>query len=574
MTTSEQPSTGDEAQGAPRVAPPGLTSETAAGRARRDALAAVSGAVEGGTTSLVDYRCEGRVLVIGPEPYAMEQATALAPTLRCAVLAVDSTADPGLPPAAVGGIQVVRAALTTIEGYLGHFTVTARHGDRDVNVGRLLGHADGFFDLILDLQRTPALRAELPPPGYYAPGSDPAALHRATAEMPEMLGEFQKPVYLAYDPDLCAHARSGVGGCTRCLDTCPSGALGALGDGIAIDTHLCQGAGSCAAACPSGAIGYVYSPRATLLGALREVLRRYREAGGDDPVILLHGAKSGAEQVRRAAPRLPERVIPWAVEEVGRIGIDSWLALIAYGAGAVWVLVDEALSDSVRAELDRQRAYAVAILQGMGYPSESLRLLDALPGPDAAPGSASMPAIEAAGFAPPDEKRTLIRLAVDHLHALAPGATDSTPLPAGAPFGAVAVDAAACTLCMSCVEVCPAAALEAGGDTPRLMLVEQNCLQCGICERACPEDAITLVPSFLYDVGARRERRVLHEEAPFRCVVCVTPFATRKVIERMREKLADHPMFREPGALRRLEMCGECRVKDMMGDTGGSASIQ
>ena len=41
-------------------------------------------------------------------------------------------------------------------------------------------------------------------------------------------------------------------------------------------------------------------------------------------------------------------------------------------------------------------------------------------------------------------------------------------LPAGSPFGAVAVDPAACTLCMACAVACPSGALSAGGDVPRL----------------------------------------------------------------------------------------------------------
>ena len=52
------------------------------------------------------------------------------------------------------------------------------------------------------------------------------------------------------------------------------------------------------------------------------------------------------------------------------------------------------------------------------------------------------------------------------------------------------MDREACTLCMACASVCPAGAINAGGELPRLDFIELNCVQCGLCESACPEDAI------------------------------------------------------------------------------------
>jgi ferredoxin len=116
---------------------------------------------------------------------------------------------------------------------------------------------------------------------------------------------------------------------------------------------------------------------------------------------------------------------------------------------------------------------------------------------------------------------------------------------------------------MACVSVCPASALYAGNDTPRLDFVEANCVQCGLCEQACPEDAIGLQSRFLFEREARNRRRVLNEEPPFHCVACGKAFATQAVIEKMQTKLASHRMFQDPAALRRLQMCGDCRVRDM-----------
>jgi len=142
-------------------------------------------------------------------------------------------------------------------------------------------------------------------------------------------------------------------------------------------------------------------------------------------------------------------------------------------------------------------------------------------------------------------------------------------LPAGAPFGELLVNADTCTLCMACVSVCPVSALSDGGSEPKLNFIEWNCVQCGLCELACPEDAITRHPRFVYDAALRRAKRVLNEDKPFHCVDCGKAFATTRVIESMRGKLAGHWMFQKPEAVKRLEMCEDCRVKDMFKDGGG-----
>ena len=88
-------------------------------------------------------------------------------------------------------------------------------------------------------------------------------------------------------------------------------------------------------------------------------------------------------------------------------------------------------------------------------------------------------------------------------------------------------------------------------------------MQCGLCEATCPEDAVSLVPRLLL-TPAVREARVLNETRPFHCVSCNKPFGTQQMVEAMMGRLAGHSMFTEGSALRRLKMCADCRVVDMM----------
>ena len=119
---------------------------------------------------------------------------------------------------------------------------------------------------------------------------------------------------------------------------------------------------------------------------------------------------------------------------------------------------------------------------------------------------------------------------------------------------------------MSCTSVCPSKAVSAGNDVPKLEFNEINCVQCGICESACPERAITLEPRLIADAQQRRGAVTLHEEEPFCCITCGKAFATKSLIDNMTQKLAGHYMFKTERAKLRLMMCEDCRVVDVVQD--------
>jgi ferredoxin len=96
-------------------------------------------------------------------------------------------------------------------------------------------------------------------------------------------------------------------------------------------------------------------------------------------------------------------------------------------------------------------------------------------------------------------------------------------------------------------------------------------VQCGLCAKTCPEDAITLVPRLLLGPEAKIAV-VLNETEPFNCVRCAKPFGTRQMIDAMLARLTGHAMFGTPESLRRLQMCADCRVLDMM-ESKNSTSI-
>ncbi|MGH8705092.1 MAG: 4Fe-4S binding protein [Burkholderiales bacterium] len=439
------------------------------------------------------------------------------------------------------------------------------------------------FDLVLDLSRAALLKAHDLPQGYAAPGDDPLEQALAAHKLAALVGEFTKPRFTQYRERICAHSRSGKIGCTKCLDVCSTGAIRADGDHVRVEPHLCVGCGGCATVCPSGAMTYAY-PRVPDLGMqLKTLLATYREAGGRDACILVHDVEAGRKLVRALGRRagygerglgrkgagrgLPARVIPFECFHVASIGLDLLLGALAYGASQVQVLATGREADGYLAALRQQMGYAQAIVSALGYEGGHFGLIEAREGPaleDALWKLAVARSVEkAASFNLSPEKRTSLDFALEHLAKQAPAPKEEIALAAGAPYGALLVNKDTCTLCKACIGACPESALLDSPEALRLRFIERNCVQCGLCVNTCPEDAIRLVPRLLLGAQAK-EAVTLNEAEPFNCVRCGKPFGTKKMIDNMLGQLGTHSMFATGGAIRRLQMCGDCRVVDMV----------
>jgi len=512
---------------------------------------------------------DGLCLVYGKGQEALEAAKLLSPRLSVTLVLSDAH-DVILPQ--VLDFAIYQGIVKKVSGALGNFNVTVDNYAPLVPSSRAepafvmaKNDAKSRCSLILDMSgNVPLLTGHQKRDGYkHVDSRDPTAVMRAIFDLSDMVGGFEKPIYVDYDANICAHSRNQKTGCSKCLDVCPAGAISPDGDNIAIDSLICGGCGSCHAVCPTGAISYTFPKRQDIVQRLFTLTEKYHAASGKKPALLVHDEAFGMPLINalaRFGRGLPPNIIPFEVHSPTVFGHTEMLAAITGGFGAIVVLNDPKKADELEG-LNAEIKLCEAILRGLGVAGALLSTTN--PDPDALEEllyQLDIAELPVTTFAPSGEKRALTRLAISklaqHTHTEAP-----ISLPENAPYGRVKIDLAACTLCMSCVSACPANALLDTPNTPELRFVEQACVQCSLCVRTCPEKALSLEPRIDWTPNAIQPV-TLKQEPPFECIRCGTPFATQSTIKRISAQLAGkHYMFESEERAELIKMCGDCRVE-------------
>jgi ferredoxin len=531
--------------------------------------------------SLVTLESSGVALIYGRDEVAIEAAQRLADRLDITVLL---TRPGDVTPRRTNEFPVLKGTIRNARGHLGRFELAIddyalpQPSSRAKLVfGSSRDGATSTCDLILDLSGgNPMFPAHDLRPGYLrADPRDKAAVERAIADAGGLVGTFDKPRFINFEESLCAHSRSSITGCTRCLDLCPTGAITPNGNAVAIDANVCAGCGSCASVCPTGAASYALPSADALMRRLRTLLQTYRKAGGSDAIVLFHDGEHGEEIIdalARFSAGLPAHVLPLRVNEVTQLGPEMPAAAFAYGACGVAILTRGKPRHDITA-LRRAVETSDSIVSALGFGTGLVRIIET-DDPDqlramldAAPRGVATQ--KPAGFVPRGAKRGVLETIFRELRLAAPTPIDAVPLAPGAPFGGVKLDVEGCTLCHACVTACPTGALSDNPDRAMLRFTESLCVQCGLCESTCPEKVITIEPRLDFRAWDT-PLRVLKEEEPFNCIACGKPFGTRSSIDRVLAKLGEkHWMFQGANAKRLdvIKMCADCRVEAVVNES-------
>ncbi|MGR3759041.1 4Fe-4S binding protein [Roseobacteraceae bacterium NS-SX3] len=283
-------------------------------------------------------------------------------------------------------------------------------------------------------------------------------------------------------------------------------------------------------------------------------------------VLILHGVR-GRDWLHRCGQG------GWACHVVcaelccpERAGHPDFLQALASGFDMVLV---EAAEEAAQAAVQRQECALaedlgggerIALFASAGDLAAQLALV---PAPRPAPLEAPLPA---AG------RRETVRLSAA---ALMPDARAPVPLPGAAPYGTVRLDTGACTLCQSCVWLCPADALLLSEDGCELSFAESACIQCGLCAAVCPHRALRLEPRMDLSPAARQPH-VLHEAEPHECICCNKPYVPLSTLERLVTRFREGMLDGGTETLPRLfAMCDSCRraaLKEMGSGPGLAVS--
>ncbi len=380
------------------------------------------------------------------------------------------------------------------------------------------------------------------------------------------MGTFDKPKFFRLDTDLCAHSSRGVKGCERCVDACPAGALSSQGSDdtghrIEINPYLCQGVGTCATACPTEAIHYALPNPQETQKFIERTLANYEKAGGLDPIVLICSSRHESYNVM-ALKALPDNVIPVVVEELPSVGIDTWFAALVNGATQVMFAASRFMPPTIIRILNNEVAIAQELLGQLGIQKECIDILY-LESLREGPPTLCTDSFDLALGDLEGNKRQRLFTALDALTISRIPVENIVELSTSAPYGSVECKSKDCTLCMSCVSVCPTRALHTDGQSPSLQFVEQDCIQCGLCVKACPENVLTLTPRMNWDQESRQKATIIHQEKAAECTRCHKPFAPQSMIDMLQSKLRGHSHFSDEAAIGRIAMCEDCRVIDM-----------
>ncbi|MGQ4809270.1 Ferredoxin-type protein NapF [Candidatus Entotheonellaceae bacterium PAL068K] len=475
--------------------------------------------------------------------------------------------------AARSNLRVYTGRIRDITGHLGDFQVSIEEAAAPEAPRRLLQ-----TDQVVILSQHGSVPRPARTGCHVLTEPSAADLPGLARDIRDLMGDFLKTVHIRYRTDICAGGTADQEACGLCIPACPYDAIRRDRQNplrMAVDHLACEGCGACVSACPTSALQFTEPSPHALYTRLAAVLAPLpTDNGGAGQVVLFHCGEHGKrvlEEAGRQSLTYPANLLPVEVPCLRYVSEANMLAAFRLGAAGVGLLGCETCQHGERQLLVQKIDFCKITLDAFDLGTERLRLITAH---DTAPTEA----VRALTLFVQTLEPTPI-----HWDGQPIRRTDNRQVIAGAiatfieqvgrepgrrafhapqPFAFAEVQSAGCTLCRSCVNVCPSHAFKLAEPTASLQFKHLDCVACGLCETVCPEHVIALRRAVYFNHAALDYQTVV-QDAMVSCVQCGKPYINRKALETIEARLLslDSLLDTFTGPRRSLlRMCPDCRA--------------
>jgi ferredoxin len=469
--------------------------------------------------------------------------------------------------------EIYRGRAVEVSGHLGDFRVTIQNPETPRMPSRELHAAQ-----VVITSRDNALAFKPRTGLHLLKNPSEGDLVAAAEHIRGLIGEFLKPVHVDYQADTCAGGVADHEVCGVCVNACPYDAISRAPENhlrMKIDHMACEGCGACVSACPTTSLRFAEPSPGELYTRLAALLAPVNSRSAEERLILLfHCGEQGRHALEEAGERplaYPANLLPVEVPCLRYVSEANMLAGFRLGAAGVALLGCETCPHGERQLLRQKYDFCSITLDAFGLGRGRLALITA--GDDTVPQAIETLShfaerVEVAPVLRDGERfrkrdnREVIADAIAAFIAQTGREPGPQPLDGSYPFAFAEVRASGCTLCRSCVNVCPTHAFRYDENSQSIQFRHISCVACGLCEQVCPEKVITLAHEVRFDHAALEYQTVVQDEM-VSCAKCGKPYINRKALETVEARLFSLESLLDTftGDRRKLlRMCPDCRA--------------
>ncbi len=353
----------------------------------------------------------------------------------------------------------------------------------------------------------------------------------------------------------CQYSGRLDAGCSRCVDSCPHGALEKTEKGIRLDHLLCADCGSCVSVCPTGAM-----QNGRLTDA--DFIRHLRNIDLPDSATLVVGDENTLRDVWWYSGK-KEQYNSIFLQYPNLQCLTCYHLLCFFSAGAARIVLLGRPGRRLRGEIDKANHISKALFGCNCVETVKADQTDDvlfLSQEETAHPLSKPSGTFIQGLEKSNRRAGFVEI-LESLLAVCPREAEDDRgfaidlSESGLEFHEMDCVEDRCSHCYACINECKMQALRTDENEQELQYVPGLCVGCGLCVSVCPENVLSLQNVTSLDSAYLTQHRLAFSE-PARCKGCGKVFGARKSLDRVMAILADKERFDRE----HFEYCGECRV--------------